>query len=788
VRAPVRALVLAVSALCAGAATAHAASPESAPAPVAPAAPAAPAAAPESAPAAGGAAAEGLLVLAGRVLEAGTRVPISSAEIVLKGTALAASTDEGGRFRLAAAPGDAPPAGDLHVTVSVPGYVALELTETVADAAKRDRVVYYLRRDAAAPMKSTVRDKAPIAETTVRTLSTAEISAIPGASDPVRALSTMPGVARAPLGVPFLIVRGSEPRDTVVFVEGHPIPILYHLIGFDTTVNQDVLSGLEFYPGAVPPRYGRGHGGAVELRLRDDVPRRWAAHIQTDTLATSFGVEVPLGPKMGLYLSGARSYIDAELRAVWPLLRDAGVDLGLVVAPRYYDYAALFIARPAAGHVLRVMWFGSDDRAALVDPDANLIRAVTFYHRGLITYRARLAGGLTNDVSLSIGFSRLSGGYSGAINVKLDNLDLALREEIVAPLAPTLAVAVGLDFLLSRPSWDLFINGGLFDDSAEGDIFTLKANEIVPDFAAYVEGRWEPVKGLRILPGLRMDYYFLAQDGAVDPRLSARWKVHEMVTVKASAGRYGEPPSTFDTGVGPDRAVVAPSWSFQWTAGVEVRPLPRLSLDVELFEKELYGLTNGGFSNTGGTGREMTTGDVFDPSLRTARGRVIGLEALLRLDPGGPLYGWIAYTLSKADRWDGAVPGSPHEPADFDQRHVLAVVAALRAGRGWSFGLRFRLSSGNFYTLNTRGPWSADDDTWTAIPGERLRFPPFNSLDLRAEKSWVFDTWAFKFYVEVLNVYNSKNSENITYSDDYSESRLTRGLPIIPRIGARADF
>jgi len=775
------------AALAVAPAAARAGGPESGPAESAPGARApapaesGPASAP--APATAPAPAEPVL-LAGRVVEAGTRVPIGGAEIVLAGTELSASTGDDGRFELRTAtpPG---PRADLKVTIAAPGYVTLDVVELAADRAKWGKVLYYLRRDAAAPMKTTTRDKTPIAETTVRTLTTAEIRAIPGASDPVRALSTMPGVARAPLGLPFLIVRGSEPRDTAVFVEGHPIPILFHFIGFDTTVNGDMLTGLEFYPGAVPPRYGRAHGGAVELRLRDDIAPRISGHIQTDTLSTWIGVEVPIGKKAALYVSAARSYIDAELRLLRNSLRAAG--LNFTVAPVYYDYAALFVARPFAGHALRLMWFGSDDRTSLV-AGGDEIRAATWYHRGLVTYRARLAGGLTTDTSLSIGFSRLKGGFGGAIDFTSDTLDLAFREEIVAPLSSTLSIATGADILVGRPHWDIFIDGGIFDDSAEGQQFTLKASELVPDVAAYVEGRWEPIKGLRILPGLRFDYFFLAQDGAIDPRLSARWKVHEMVTVKASAGRYSEPPSTFDTGIGPDRAVVEMSTSFQWTAGVEVKPFPRFSVDVEVFHKELWHLNNGGFGDTGGTGRENTTGDVFDPSLRSGRGRVIGLEALVRYDPGGPFYGWIAYTLSKSDRWDGAIAGDPHRPSDFDQRHILAVVAAYIAPRGFTFGLRFRFSSGNFYTPSTRGPWLADDDTWQPLPGERRRFPPFNSLDIRVQKTWVFDTWKFALYVEILNTYNSRNAESIIYSDDYRASRLSRGIPLFPRIGARADF
>jgi hypothetical protein len=42
--------------------------------------------------------------------------------------------------------------------------------------------------------------------------------------------------------------------------------------------------------------------------------------------------------------------------------------------------------------------------------------------------------------------------------------------------------------------------------------------------------------------------------------------------------------------------------------------------------------------------------------------------------------------------------------------------------------------------------------------------------------------------VDILNIYNSENSQNIEYSYDYSEKKKVRGLPILPTIGLKGEF
>lgn len=728
------------------------------------------------------------LVLEGRVLEAGTRAPLGDVEVIIEEVGLSAITGDDGRFEIRS---DAPDAavGRLKVTVAAYGYLPFEAESPLPRKGSRKAVIYHVRRDPKIPMKTTVRAKKK-PETTVRSITREEIDTMPGAfGDPVRAVFNMPGVARAPLGLPLLIVRGSEPGDTLTYVEGHPIPLLFHFGVTKTTVNADLLSDIEFYPGAMPTRYGRAHGGAVELRLRDDIPKRWGGHIQSDPMDSEAFAYSPIGKKVAVFASFRRSYIDALLRvAAGPLLED----LGVTVAPRYLDYSVMVIAKPVPRHSFRAIWFGADDRLVVVDPDdpADETRAATLYHRGLVTWDWRIPGGMRNHLSASFGYTRLRIGIGVLLDARLNSWDMALRDELIVPVSDKLELAVGLDSVASLPDWDIFIDASIFGDDEKGsNLFNLDSTELIADIAVYAEARWKPIDDLRVIPGLRVDWFFLTEDAFIDPRLSARYAVHKMVTVKASAGRYGEPPTTFDTGIGPDRARVAASWSLQETVGVEIRPLKYLIIDLELFHKELYGLEPaGGFSPAM---RDKTTGgDEFDATPRNGRGRVLGAELLVRLDPNRdfPVTGFLAYTLSRSTRWNPEFPEIDPEPSNFDQRHIFTAVMQYKPGKGWLMSARWRFVSGRFVETSAPGSYDVDEDGWLPTPTGRDRLPPFHSLDLRAEKTWTFDWWKLTAYLEILNTYNRRNPEGVTYSYDYRRREYLRGLPILPLLGLRATF
>jgi hypothetical protein len=170
-------------------------------------------------------------------------------------------------------------------------------------------------------------------------------------------------------------------------------------------------------------------------------------------------------------------------------------------------------------------------------------------------------------------------------------------------------------------------------------------------------------------------------------------------------------------------------------------------------------------------------------------GRVYGLQFIARIQPGKNYYGWLAYTLIKSERRDH--PGEPYYPFDFDQRHILNLIGTYEFPYNWTLTVRFRLVSGNPETPNAYGIYDADYNVYTPVRSDKknsVYLPLFHQLDIRLDKTFVFNTWKFSFYLDIQNVYNHRNAEGLNYNYDFTKRTNLLGTFILPFIGVKFEF
>ena len=248
-------------------------------------------------------------MLSGRVIERGTRTPVAGASLDVAG--VAAETDADGRFEVR---GVAP--GPAKVRIVAPEHEPLTVDETI-EAGKRREVEYRLSRRTYDPYESVVRGERPRREVSVHTLEMEEIRTIAGTQgDTLKVLQNLPGVARSPFGIGLLVVRGSEPSETNVYLDGIPVPLLFHFGGITSVVSSDVIESLELLPGNFATRFGRALGGAVNLRTREG---RDAFHgaAQLDIFDGRVALEGPVAGGNG-FVAVRRSWVDAVLALALP--------------------------------------------------------------------------------------------------------------------------------------------------------------------------------------------------------------------------------------------------------------------------------------------------------------------------------------------------------------------------------------------------------------------------------------------------------------------------------------
>ncbi|HZS35301.1 MAG TPA: ligand-gated channel protein, partial [Polyangia bacterium] len=110
--------------------------------------------------------------------------------------------------------------------------------------------------------------------------------------------------------------------------------------------------------------------------------------------------------------------------------------------------------------------------------------------------------------------------------------------------------------------------------------------------------------------------------------------------------------------------------------------------------------------------------------------------------------------------------------------------------RGWSFGARFRFSTGFPRTPVAGAFYDVRDDQFQPLFGAHnsIRIPNFYQLDLRVDRTFTWRRVALDLYLDVENVTYQRNPEEIVYSEDFARRGYITGLPTLAVLGARVQF
>jgi len=733
-----------------------------------------------------------VLSLSGVLLERGTRALVVGATVTIyrgEGEAaegFEATTDDAGRFQFF----DLAP-GEWKIQAEQSGYIPFKTTE-VAAKGEVVEVKYYIERGSYNPYDVTIEAERPRKEVNRRTLQASEIERVPGTlGDPVLVIENLPGVARALGGQ--IIVRGSGPQDTGIFIDGSTVPLIYHFGGLKSVLPANVIESVDFYPGNYTVAYGRATGGVFDLHIKRLDPDRVHGSADVSVLDTSVYVEAPIGDDAAIAFAGRRSYIDFVLNAVIP--DDA--DFSLTSAPRYYDYQFLGNWRPNRKHEVRWLFLGSDDLfeilfddpSDVVGPGAqgNDVSATTNFQRATAEYRYTPSRTVKNRTKLAVGRDAINFSGFDLFRLQFDVYSAELRNGTTVEIDDHLSIEAGID--TSAGYFKGTVNAPPIPQEGEPEgefdpdsLIFAKVDGNLFVFATYVEAQIKLGK-LSLTPGLRFDYFGQVNELSSDPRIVARYDIDDRWAVKGGAAVVHQEPQIPDLSEAFGNPDLGLQKAYQYSVGGEWKPFDFLKADLTLFYKDMRDLVS---SSNRVIERD---GEMIAEVLNNGgKGRVYGLETFIEHKFAHNLRGWLSYTLSRAERRDFGK--DEFRLFDFDQTHILAVVASYTLPKNWEVGLRWRLVTGSPFTPAIGGVFIDSIDEYTPIYGDinSGRLPMFQSLDLRVDKTWVFDTWKLGGYLSLINSYNHGNVESITYNFDYTEEGYIFGLPVLPILGVKGEW
>lgn len=758
--------------------------------------------------------------IAGRVRDA-QGVPVFAALVTAEpeggGGRRAAETDRLGFFRI-----EGLPPGLWQLVLTRLGYEEAGRTVRVRSA---ETVMLELRLEESAVAVEGVSVEAErsrerirfeeVAGATVREMSLDEFRAVPGVGevDPIRAVGVLPGVISTSDLSSNFNVRGGAADQNLVLLDGVPVFSPFHLGGFFSVFNADMVDRVELLSGGFPARFG-GRVSSVLTVDSDPGEGETAVDAAFSLLTARAAVSGGLGEGAldALGLSTARWRVSA--RRSW---------FDLLLAP-VFEFPYHLTDLQLAGE----LWTKGGDRVSVTAYTGDDVLDLT--RLDIEDFPLRIDWGWGNDLAGVSWTHPFRGG--GAVEVRgsatrfgtglsfpdfddtefrsrLDQASLAADVRLAAREGRRLSLGVSAD----RFSYDNLARTG-------GTVFAegLGTGRLL---GGWIQGELGRSGRWLVELGLRADTW-LSDPGGTAFELSPRVAVKRFFAgsrgaVKVAAGRYTqflhsvrdeELPLGLDVWVlAGERAPHVVSDQIQ--AGVEAFPGDGWNVSLEGYWREFDGVV------------ALNTAD--DPNddlddLVVGRGTSYGADLLLKRDRG-EVTGWLSLSWLKASRTfpDLLSPLEPRPavsyPPIFDRRLEADLVLRFPAPGGWTGSLRWNVGTGLPYTrpLGSFAIYSPDfpsdggrffwqganprtDDfgAFAVALGDRngARYPAYHRLDVGFRKTFEKSWGALTPHVDVLNVYNRRNV--LFYFFEYDRDPPTRSgismFPVLPTVGLEVTF
>lgn len=678
-------------------------------------------------------------LLTGRTVDGRGR-PVACEGAVLVELDLVAACDDAGRFQI---PLPREATGDLTVVVYASGYRDARV-QVGGEAA----LTVVLRRGRSSRSQSTTfgggwrsLDRAPPA--LHDDLSPGDATVTPadhalqggGYGDLNRSLHALPGVTGDTAASARLRIRGGEPRETLVFVDGIRLREPTHLGGLFGAFDPDLIERVTVSTGLPSAAVPESLAGAVDAEYVDGPRDRVDGTIDLSFLAAAANLAVRLdrdrdpSPRASLVLGARRSLLQAYLGA----FQAAGaVDIPLRTVD-YGSYLGRFVLEPSDQHRVRVSVLHLHDRSLFDDVNER--------HRawgGSVDHTARPGPRTRLSTLVAWGWEELAEPetdfeYPGKRTWTDEQHRGRLRTLLEQDFGGEHRLRVGLDagLVLGRtrgelldtralPAWAALPNADLvqplvrIDESRNHAELDLFAEVDLLELGGVVDLRG----------GLRATVLDATLTPRLSPRLAATVPVGRSTVLRGSVGLVHQARTDplivsedlGTPGLKPERALIA-----LLGAGQDLGPAG--VVEALGWVRAMDHLVVGADSGVGepvwtNDGRGVATG--ADVGWRWALGR---FEAN------------AAYSLLVTRRWNPRHVAFPEAVAPAgDQRHDVTLGGRVYLGkrRGFVVGLGWTSKSG--WPASTLEPVRDDDRwSWQVVGLNDRRLPAIHRLDLRLE-------------------------------------------------------
>ncbi len=602
-------------------------------------------------------------------------------------------------------------------------------------------------------------------------------------------LVTLPGVVSSGDQGGQLFVRGGEPTQNQVLLDGMLIYQPFHLIGFYSAIPSAILNVSDVYAGGFGAKYGGRMSSVIDISTRNGNKRRFSGEFSAAPFISAGLLEGPLiQDKVSILMSGRFDVIDQGASKI--------IDTQLPYS--FNDQFVKVHAITSENTQASVTGLRSFDRGILGSQTA----AESDSTKNQVTWTNNAIGGRFVLLPTRIP-------VQAEILVSLSSVENSFGPEI-APTRYSKAQEINASANVthfnsfSDITWGMFFRfnqldselGGIFQDRSDETEFVSEAGGYVQTEIPLLHG---DVTDFSVEPGLRLSSFPSKGRNFIEPRFKMvyNYGVHR---ISAAAGIYHQ--EFVGLADRRDAGDVFTAWTssptgsvpqaIHFLGGYQIQPTTWLRVAAEGFYKKLDNLSVA----------EWTSFPRSTIALQPAEGTVRGGDARIEVD-AGPFYGFVNYGYSKVEYtakqteleyWFG--PGGYTYSPPHDRRHTINALGSATFG-GFTLNARWQYGSGLPFSealgfdefILMDGPKDLFGE-----PGETRvlysypysgRLPDYHRLDVSAE--YTFELSTHTALTALASGTNAYDRTNLFYIDLFTLERLDQ-LPFIPAFGLKLEF
>jgi len=676
-----------------------------------------------------------------------------------------------------------------------------------------------------------------------------QIKAVPamfGETDVLKALQLLPGVQAGTEATAGIYVRGGNPDENLLLLDGVAVYNVNHMFGMFSVFNPDAIKNVTLYKGSFPAHYYGRLSSVVDIRMKDGDLNKFHGNASIGLISSKINLEGPIiKGKTSFNISARRTYSDLILNtALWlnkqfKLANADDVsmgyyfyDLNIKINHKFNDRDRLYLSWYSGDDDIYFKYKGADgaikNRTRLNWRWGNTVAAVRWNHvlgpklfmdvsANYTRYRHRMGIQIKeedrqNRTTSNAGITMKSGIYDASLRTDF-HWSPSYRQDIRFGGSYTRHNFTPdvMDLVLSSTDAnDSIQSPGLEQSYGSHDV-------AAHEYQLYFEDDIELTDALKANIGA--GYAAFNVNGrhysSIEPRLSARLLLTDDLSLKtgyAYMTQYVHLLSNNMINLPTDLWVpvtdnIEPEHSHQFALGAAYNVEGLADFTLEGYYKHMDNLLE--YKE----GSSYMTGDTdWQNKVAMGQGWSYGVEFMAQRSVG-KLNGWISYTWSKSqrrfDRPGMTINGGRTFDAKYDRRHKLDITCNYKFSDRFDMSATFLFETGNCGTIYTQyynsgnmiddGSNNSSSTLGYYDNRNNFRLNPTHRLDLGF--NWhrqINDRMSRTLNLSIYNAYNNRNpfmvyvySQGEYIGGEYHEERKLRQLtifPILPTLSYSLSF